>query len=596
MKTLFLTLTFGIILSACMSQEPKGQKFAEKRTTPFSAVKWTDAKPQIKVESQWYQIVSMGPFSGETLLDTCKSIYPNNWKKRFGEDFVEFLWKLNLKPKVIESFELKDADEQVVTMELEFSRAKRNEVYKFYRANYDKEFEMDFRRKLEKSAMIEDLEYLKTQILNHYAYADLKGVDTEKEISQLAQTLEGDLSLREFGIRIQQLMLKYGDGHSRVRKLELSTFGSLPFSTHDFEGKVICHKDESLFHKDFPFLYSINGVKAPELLKLSLEYIVQDGSEQFKGHYAAKSLKNIGFLLSRVNKYNKDLDVVLMDEAGNTFQTRSQLIFAPQLSAKFLEEFMNPIKYKSLEGNIGYLKISQMTAEEPEKAIVHMMELAKDTRALIIDVRGNGGGSRTIGNALIPYFIGEDQHPLIASLAKLRTDTDYTPPEGLLDNRFMYPLNSPKFSVNERESLQKFMQNFQAEWEYENEKYSDWHYYVLRKDENKSFYAKPVIVLMDAGCFSATDIFLGALNQVKQVTLMGTKSGGGSGRSQSYQLPNSAFQVKLSSMISFQPEGYLYDGRGVEPDIYVKQTKISDILGETDSQLEYAINYLQDLE
>jgi C-terminal processing protease CtpA/Prc len=92
---------------------------------------------------------------------------------------------------------------------------------------------------------------------------------------------------------------------------------------------------------------------------------------------------------------------------------------------------------------------------------------------------------------------------------------------------------------------------------------------VLERDTNPKawHYARPVTVLMDGGCFSATDVFLGAFKGWRGVTLIGSPSGGGSGRTRGYRLPHSGLELRLSSMASFQPNGKLYDGNGIEPDV-----------------------------
>ncbi|MEM6804419.1 MAG: hypothetical protein AAF696_23670, partial [Bacteroidota bacterium] len=70
-------------------------------------------------------------------------------------------------------------------------------------------------------------------------------------------------------------------------------------------------------------------------------------------------------------------------------------------------------------------------------------------------------------------------------------------------------------------------------------------------------------------------------------------SGGGSGKAEEYILPNSHIAVRLSSIISFQPNGKLFEGEGVAPDIYLEPKQYSDIVGSTDSQLDAAIDYIK---
>jgi C-terminal processing protease CtpA/Prc len=101
------------------------------------------------------------------------------------------------------------------------------------------------------------------------------------------------------------------------------------------------------------------------------------------------------------------------------------------------------------------------------------------------------------------------------------------------------------------------------------------------------YYDKPVIILMDSSNFSACDIFLGAFKGWRNVTLLGTPSGGGSGSAISYRLYHSYISLKLSSMASFRSNGTLYDGNGIQPDVYCEPTP-TDYIGQTDTVLDKA--------
>jgi C-terminal processing protease CtpA/Prc len=113
------------------------------------------------------------------------------------------------------------------------------------------------------------------------------------------------------------------------------------------------------------------------------------------------------------------------------------------------------------------------------------------------------------------------------------------------------------------------------------------------KDKRYYHYNKPVVILMDRGNFSACDIFLGAFKGLKNVTLMGRPSGGGSGCTQDYRLRNSGIQICLSRMASFQPNGKLYDGDGIQPDIIVEPVP-ADFIGQSDIMLDKAIRAIEE--
>jgi C-terminal processing protease CtpA/Prc len=113
-----------------------------------------------------------------------------------------------------------------------------------------------------------------------------------------------------------------------------------------------------------------------------------------------------------------------------------------------------------------------------------------------------------------------------------------------------------------------------------------------RFDDPKIYpYDKPVVVLMNGKCFSACDIFLAGLKGLKNVTLLGTPSGGGSALTQGIRLPELELEVRLASMASFQSDGNLFDGHGVHPDILVNAGPHYHI-GGPDKALESAVTHI----
>jgi len=212
----------------------------------------------------------------------------------------------------------------------------------------------------------------------------------------------------------------------------------------------------------------------------------------------------------------------------------------------------------------------------------------KGTHGLIIDIRGNGGGNRAPLKALLPYFI---KTPKVTNVAKYRvnSDEDSNPKNGYLQARYAYPEDYEAYTKAERKSIKKFKISFIPTKEVASEKFTDYHYMVVSptNEQETYYYDKPVIVLVDEACFSASDIFAAGIRQGDKVRLLGNTTGGGSGFSKNRRLPNSLIKVKLSRIFSYQPDGNLYDGHGVIPDIKVDYT-LEDKLGKTDSQLKKA--------
>ncbi|MGE4632803.1 MAG: S41 family peptidase, partial [Planctomycetota bacterium] len=244
-----------------------------------------------------------------------------------------------------------------------------------------------------------------------------------------------------------------------------------------------------------------------------------------------------------------------------------------------------------LDDNLGYLRLARMDNTAVQE-VYRWMPRFRETNGLIVDVRGNGGGSREALLALAGFLLGDKESPWVGNFAVYRKSSKFD--EDHLAKRFMRRLDSAEWTPEQRSAIDRAFATFKPEWQTP-DGFSKWHALVLdRTGHPQEFpYTKEVVILSDAGCFSATDIFLGALEIHPRVTLMGTPSSGGSARSQRFTLDLSLIEVKCASMASFRPNGWLYDGRGIEVDIEVHPDPTFFINGGRDKALERAIERLK---
>lgn len=69
------------------------------KRSPFNAVRWKDSAPEVRVGSEWFQLISIEGVATEELVKTCQQLYQDKWKKRFEEDLVEVLSRMGHDPK-----------------------------------------------------------------------------------------------------------------------------------------------------------------------------------------------------------------------------------------------------------------------------------------------------------------------------------------------------------------------------------------------------------------------------------------------------------------------------------------------------------------
>ena len=105
---------------------------------------------------------------------------------------------------------------------------------------------------------------------------------------------------------------------------------------------------------------------------------------------------------------------------------------------------------------------------------------------------------------------------------------------------------------------------------------------------------KPLIVLINKGSASASEIVSGALKDHKRAIILGEKSFG-KGSVQSIIPLKNGGGLRLTTAKYYLPSGESIHEKGVEPDITVKRENKEKfkINTETDNQLEYAINLLK---
>jgi len=452
-----------------------------------------------------------------------------------------------------------------------------------------------------------DLDELEWLLENRYSYLKRKSVDYQNALDAVRSSLGDNINRSTFGYQLSKFIALFGDGHSCIASssVRLSSLCSSypPFLVEESAGRLVAFKpDRSDFvDPNFPFLRAIDGLPVDKWLHVA-GLTVAKGSPQFVRYNTIRNLRYIEALRKELD-LGRSETVELQLESADGSLTRQLLLFLakdkpiygfwprPEKEIKSIED-VRPENH-ILKPNIGYLRLVMMSAE-PEflDDLVETMCRFKKTDGLIIDIRTNGGGRRAPLRVLLPFFMDEDDLPHIVNLAKYRLGTENIKED--FEARNLYPASSPRFSEDERDIINRFADTFRTEWTPPSEQFSEWHYFVIgqSREERYYHYTKPVVILMDRWNFSACDIFLGAFNGLKNVTLMGQPSGGGSGCYHVYRLRNSKIRIHLSSMASFQPNGKLYDGNGIKPDIIVEPVP-TDFIGKTDTALDTAINYIR---
>jgi hypothetical protein len=426
-------------------------------------------------------------------------------------------------------------------------------------------------RKLGAAELHRALDDFQVALDERWSYRHANGANFDAAISRLRKTAAAGMSLDEFGLELHKIIAQGIDGHSGVAGYQLPGTRYLPFLVEpEGEQFVAFTPDRTGFLAEgFPYITQIDGKNITDWCAAAA-VIVAKGSTQYIRHRCLARLRNIEFVSELLKLPQRDtLQVTLLSKDGRARRT----LTLSHANALPTYGVWPRLTSRLLANDVGYLRLPYMDKASSVKEIKQGMSQFRNTKGLIIDVRDNDGGDRDALRLMYSYLAAADGPPRVFTAAAYRLHQAHKE-DHLASGHFMYRADAKQWTEAERQAIAVFTKTFTPAWTLPPAQFSEWHYMALTRldDADAYSYDKPVVVLMNGKCFSATDIFLAGLKGLKNVTLLGTPSAGGSANTQEVALGTTPLRLRIGSMVSFQADGKLFDGHGVQPDIVVGPT------------------------
>jgi hypothetical protein len=401
-----------------------------------------------------------------------------------------------------------------------------------------------------------------------WSYRHANGADFDGAIDALRKKIDAGISSDELGLELEKIVALGIDGHAGVSGHTRPGAGHLPFLVEPAGDRFVAFSPErtALLADGFPYLTKIDGRDVADWCAAAAT-LVPKGSPQYVRRRCLAYLRNVDFMRGLLGlPGGGPVEVTLAARDGD-----ARLTVTLPLAAKAPSLGTWPrAGSRILDGNVGYLRLASMVRKTSLAEIKSWMPRFRRTAGLVVDVRDNNGGDRDALVLLYSYLAAAADPPRVVNAACYRLHERH-PKDHLARNHSMYRAGDAKWTGEERRAIAEFARAFEPEWELPAGQFSDWHYMVLRGGGRGRYrYDQPVVVLMNGRCFSATDVFLAGLKGVRNVTLLGTPSSGGSAFGQEVALGATALRLRIGSMASFQPDGRLFDGHGVSPDVLVE--------------------------
>ncbi len=583
------------LCTSAAKAQPADRGEEDRRASPFEALRWDGLGPVVMVGGIWYRPVSIDGVPVAAVLAFCEQRWPGLSRKRFGEDLVEAMNLMDapIGETVVLELTPLDGGEQLRIEGVGVTGANRRAIWETSRPANDAP--RDHPATISREQAVKDLEELHHALETRFAYLHLRNTDWSRGLEEIKAGLPEVVSVRELAEKVRALMAVFGDGHASVvspHDVRPRRFPPVLFVSEGDEIVAVKPDRAGLIDERFPYVVAIDGVPIAAWIAAAAESIPA-GSEQLVRERTARALRDVELLRARLGIAADDAVRLTLEERRGAGERRRADVTLEMTGRRPTYGAWPDSTSRMLPGNVGYLRIPRMDDGLIPELHARMAEF-RETRGLVVDVRGNGGGSRGLLVALAGYLTGPGEGPWVGSVAQYLRAADFE--QDHLEARSMYRASDPRWGAAERAAIEACAASFKPEWqEPPGRGWSEWHYLVLGQTgvAEEYFYDRPVVILSDAACFSATDIFLGALQGRPRITLMGQASGGGSARAQAFKLGHSRLEVRCASMASFRPDGRLYDGRGVDVDIAVEPGLRDSIRGGGDRVLDAALAQIE---
>ncbi|SEK47513.1 Peptidase family S41 [Aquimarina amphilecti] len=619
MKTTIITLIISLLTIIGF-----GQKLELEKASPFTAVTWDNDQPVVECNNEWYHFEKLDHFDKDELIRFCKKEYNTRWKKRFSEDLVEVLRSLNYIPNkdvylVLSRNGVAKTYTGTFTFENRQSCLHYNNISKPSKKNtISKE---KTKKSIGKTEAIEDIKQFKEILDNRSSYSQLSNFNYYTAIDEIITLIlkrEDSIQIDELVYEISKVMAEIGDRHASIKnesfdkKNHESYEQKLPFGITILDKQVIAVKkgfrnnSYQYYYKNYPYIKSINGIHIDTLIT-NYNYRDKKAPKEAKLTRGANAIEQYGSLLFNNNKRNlKRVEVMFTDGKNEkkdihklTLDSKGYVSTLRIANYNAIKNTTNTGQFDSLKrlltDNIGYIKIPMMFNYKKVDSLEHFIETTmkefSNTKALIIDIRNNPGGTRDILQTFANYMIPQGQSPWVANVGYLRTNKIIDTDEHSMSSRYLYSYNSAEFSNSDRVAIDEFNKTYKIEQEFDHSKFSGPFYMVLK--HKKTFYKQPVYILVNESSFSAATVFTAAYKGLPNIKVVGVTTDGSSGNSKEMYLTNSNIKVKVSTMLSFQRNGKTLDGNGTEPDIYIP-IDIEQIFTGKDTQLEKLVAIIND--
>ncbi|MBS3768444.1 MAG: peptidase S41 [Candidatus Cloacimonetes bacterium] len=282
---------------------------------------------------------------------------------------------------------------------------------------------------------------------------------------------------------------------------------------------------------------------------------------------------------------NTDVDITIKKPNGGTKKIavhrdgKSEKWYYPVDKARGSEI----VEFKQLENKIGYIALNSFAHKEVVEKFKELLPKLYKQKAIIIDLRNNGGGNSGYAHRITKYFT--DKSYFLGEVGSTRKHiATYKAWGALADSNYadLIGMKIPSETMKNNTKYLKYYHN--NAWKKEDPD-------SIKNDVEAEKLLMPLVILTSNSTASAAEDFLVGMEYLNRATIIGQKTNGSTGQPIYFSLPECGL-FRICTRKCTYPDGKKFVGTGIIPDIEVKPTLDYYLSGEG-TVLDKAAKYLE---
>lgn len=233
-----------------------------------------------------------------------------------------------------------------------------------------------------------------------------------------------------------------------------------------------------------------------------------------------------------------------------------------------------------LDGQVMYIRIPEMlspkSSEKDENMLASFLKTNKTAKALILDIRGNGGGNSLYwSEMLLPMIVDK---PIVVTSYVFLKDGEYA---NMMEGNRIVDMKLPKMRFPASEFTQ-FTHGIAYDMKV-----------VPAKDS--IHFKKSIYLLIDKKVYSSSEMLANFLKQSKTATIVGGVSGGDGIGSDPvlFALLNSGIVIRMPICLGVDKDGNINDEVKTQPDVHVKTTTVNEVSTKEDACIQTTLQLIE---